>query len=106
MVEEVRSALVEHLESLSLLDSWSKIIAKIKTRNTQIYSFYPMVLSHPGNLLAYVKKVSVTLATGSVRYMRYDSTKGRHRMAWTCVSGSVFGYNTQLNVIHFIFVDK
>ncbi|KAK8765009.1 hypothetical protein V5799_032378 [Amblyomma americanum] len=57
MVEEVRNGLVEYIDSLNLLDAWSKIIAKIKVRNTKVYTFYPIVLADPKNLAAYVKKL-------------------------------------------------
>ncbi|XP_075555836.1 uncharacterized protein LOC142588196 isoform X1 [Dermacentor variabilis] len=57
MVDEVRNGLVEFIDSLSILDAWSKIIAKIKVRDTKVYTFYPIVLADPKNLNAYVKKL-------------------------------------------------
>lgn len=62
MVEEVRNALVEFVDSLDMLDAWSKIIAKIKVRNTKVYTFYPMVLSDATNLAAYVKKLGQSVS--------------------------------------------
>ncbi|XP_037499993.2 neprilysin-2 [Rhipicephalus sanguineus] len=57
MVDEVRNGLVEFIDSLNILDAWSKIIAKIKVRDTKVYTFYPIVLADPKNLNAYVKKL-------------------------------------------------
>ncbi|XP_075723269.1 uncharacterized protein LOC119167075 isoform X2 [Rhipicephalus microplus] len=57
MVDEVRNGLVEFIDSLSILDAWSKIIAKIKVRDTKVYTFYPIVLADLKNLNAYVKKL-------------------------------------------------
>lgn len=62
MVEEVRNGLVEFIDSLDMLDAWSKIIAKIKLRNTKVYTFYPMVLSNANNLAAYVKKLGQSVS--------------------------------------------
>ncbi|KAH7940728.1 hypothetical protein HPB49_004528 [Dermacentor silvarum] len=70
MVDEVRNGLVEFIDSLSILDAWSKIIAKIKVRDTKVYTFYPIVLADPKNLNAYVKKLerSVTWEGDIIEY--------------------------------------
>ncbi|XP_042144479.1 neprilysin-1-like [Ixodes scapularis] len=59
MVEEVRNALLEHIQSLNLMDAWTKVVAKIKTKNAKVYSFYPVALAQPATLADYVAKVDV-----------------------------------------------
>ncbi|CAN8008868.1 unnamed protein product [Ixodes pacificus] len=58
MVEEVRNALLEHIQSLNLMDAWTKVIAKIKTKNVKVYSFYPVTLAQPATLADYVAKLT------------------------------------------------
>ncbi|EEC18527.1 hypothetical protein IscW_ISCW014215 [Ixodes scapularis] len=58
MVEEVRNALLEHIQSLNLMDAWTKVVAKIKTKNAKVYSFYPVALAQPATLADYVAKLT------------------------------------------------
>lgn len=57
MIEEGRNAFIDSIDSMTFFDAWTRLIAKIKARNTKVYSFYPMVLSNSRNLNLYVGKV-------------------------------------------------
>ncbi|CAN8031318.1 unnamed protein product, partial [Ixodes persulcatus] len=58
MVEEVKNAFLEHIQSLNLMDAWTKVVAKIKTKNVKVYSFYPVTLAQPASLADYVAKLT------------------------------------------------